>query len=49
VDKLAAEKKTDRASFEKEFFQSMRPTSLLKRFARPDEVAAMVSFLCSTL
>jgi NAD(P)-dependent dehydrogenase (short-subunit alcohol dehydrogenase family) len=49
VDKLAAEKKTDRASFEKEFFQSMRPTSLLKRFARPDEVAAMVAFLCSPL
>jgi NAD(P)-dependent dehydrogenase (short-subunit alcohol dehydrogenase family) len=47
VDRLAAEKKTDRASFEKEFFQSMRPTSLLKRFARPDEVAAMVAFLCS--
>lgn len=47
VDKLAAEKKTDRASFEKEFFQSMRPTSLLKRFARPDEIAAMVAFLCS--
>src|SRR6266436_6076315 len=47
VDKFAAEKKTDRASFEKEFFQSMRPTSLLKRFARPDEVAAMVAFLCS--
>jgi NAD(P)-dependent dehydrogenase (short-subunit alcohol dehydrogenase family) len=49
VDKLAAEKKTDRASFEKEFFQSMRPTSLLKRFARPDEVAAVVAFLCSPL
>ena len=25
----------------------MRPTSLLKRFARPEEVAAMVAFLCS--
>jgi NAD(P)-dependent dehydrogenase (short-subunit alcohol dehydrogenase family) len=49
VDKLAAEKKTDRTSFEREFFQSMRPTSLLKRFARPDEVAAMVAFLCSPL
>jgi NAD(P)-dependent dehydrogenase (short-subunit alcohol dehydrogenase family) len=49
VDKLAAEQKTDRASFEKEFFQSMRPTSLLKRFTRPDEVSAMVAFLCSPL
>src|SRR5208283_4368889 len=30
VDQLAAQKKTDRASVEKEFFQSVRPTSLLK-------------------
>jgi NAD(P)-dependent dehydrogenase (short-subunit alcohol dehydrogenase family) len=49
VGKLAAEKKTDRATVEKEFFQSMRPTSLLQRFARPDEVAALVAFLCSPL
>jgi NAD(P)-dependent dehydrogenase (short-subunit alcohol dehydrogenase family) len=49
VGKLAAEKKTDRATVEKEFFQSMRPTSLLKRFARPNEVAALVAFLCSPL
>jgi NAD(P)-dependent dehydrogenase (short-subunit alcohol dehydrogenase family) len=49
VDKLAAEKKTDRASFEKEFFEHMRPTSLLKRFAQPAEVGAMVAFLCSPL
>jgi NAD(P)-dependent dehydrogenase (short-subunit alcohol dehydrogenase family) len=49
VDKLASEGNTDRATFEKEFFQSMRPTSLLRRFARPDEVAAMVAFLCSPL
>jgi NAD(P)-dependent dehydrogenase (short-subunit alcohol dehydrogenase family) len=35
--------------FEEEFFRSMRPTSLLKRFARPEEVAAMVTFICSPL
>jgi NAD(P)-dependent dehydrogenase (short-subunit alcohol dehydrogenase family) len=34
---------------EKEFFQKGRPTSLLKRFARPEEVAAMVAFVCSPL
>jgi NAD(P)-dependent dehydrogenase (short-subunit alcohol dehydrogenase family) len=27
----------------------MRPSSLLQRFARPAEVAAMVAFLCSPL
>lgn len=35
------------AEFEKEFFRSIRPTSLLKRFGTPDEVAALVTFLCS--
>jgi NAD(P)-dependent dehydrogenase (short-subunit alcohol dehydrogenase family) len=35
--------------FEKEFFRSMRPTSLLKRFARTDEAAAMVAFLSSPM
>jgi len=32
---------------EKEFFEKARPASLLKRFATPDEVAAMVVFICS--
>jgi NAD(P)-dependent dehydrogenase (short-subunit alcohol dehydrogenase family) len=47
VARLAAEQKTDAAAFEKEFFRSMRPTSLLKRFAEPEEVAALVAFVCS--
>jgi NAD(P)-dependent dehydrogenase (short-subunit alcohol dehydrogenase family) len=33
--------------FEKEFFVSVRPTSLLKRFETPDEVASLVTFVCS--
>jgi NAD(P)-dependent dehydrogenase (short-subunit alcohol dehydrogenase family) len=37
------------AQVEKEFFEKARPTSLLKRFATPDEVAAMVAFVCSPL
>jgi len=35
--------------FEREFFQNIRPTSLLKRFAAPEEVASLVAFLCSPL
>lgn len=29
------------------FFREARPTSLLRRFIRPDEVAAMVAYVCS--
>jgi NAD(P)-dependent dehydrogenase (short-subunit alcohol dehydrogenase family) len=35
------------ADFEKEFFQVVRPTSLLKRFATTDEVASLVAYVCS--
>ncbi|HEY7985314.1 MAG TPA: SDR family oxidoreductase [Methylophilaceae bacterium] len=35
--------------FEKEFFEKVRPTSLIKRFASPDEVAAMVTYIASPL
>jgi NAD(P)-dependent dehydrogenase (short-subunit alcohol dehydrogenase family) len=36
-------------AFEQEFFQKFRPSSLLKRFATTEEVAAMVTYLCSPL
>ena len=49
MENLAAQRKTDRATIEAEFFKSVRPSSLLKRFARADEVAAMVAFVCSPL
>lgn len=32
---------------EKQFFETARPTSLIKRFAEVDEVASMVVYLCS--
>jgi NAD(P)-dependent dehydrogenase (short-subunit alcohol dehydrogenase family) len=38
---------TDAASFEAEFFRTVRPSSLLKRFETPEEVAAMVVYVCS--
>ncbi len=37
------------AEFETEFFEKVRPTSLLKRFASPDEVAPLVAYICSPL
>ena len=49
VHELAVKQKTDAAAVEREFFRAMRPTSLLKRFARPEEVAALVTFVCSPL
>jgi NAD(P)-dependent dehydrogenase (short-subunit alcohol dehydrogenase family) len=49
VQQLAAEQKTDAAAVEREFFRTMRSTSLLKRFATPAEVAALVTFVCSPL
>ncbi|MBS0630752.1 MAG: SDR family oxidoreductase [Verrucomicrobia bacterium] len=37
------------AEFEKEFFEKVRPTSLLKRFETTDEIASVVAFVCSPL
>jgi NAD(P)-dependent dehydrogenase (short-subunit alcohol dehydrogenase family) len=39
----------DAATIEKEFFKSVRPTSLLKRFETSEEVAHMVVYLSSPL
>ncbi len=36
-------------AFEKEFFEKVRPTSLIKRFATPQEVAALVVYVASPL
>jgi len=37
------------AEFEQEFFKTVRPSSLLKRFALPEEVANLVTYVCSPL
>jgi NAD(P)-dependent dehydrogenase (short-subunit alcohol dehydrogenase family) len=49
VKDLSKQQGTDEASFENEFFRSVRPSSLLKRFSSPEEVAAMVVYVCSPL
>jgi NAD(P)-dependent dehydrogenase (short-subunit alcohol dehydrogenase family) len=37
------------AEFEREFFKTIRPSSLLKRFAMTEEVANLVTYVCSPL
>jgi len=37
------------AEFEAEFFKTVRPSSLLKRFATTEEVANLVTYVCSPL
>jgi NAD(P)-dependent dehydrogenase (short-subunit alcohol dehydrogenase family) len=49
VAKLAGETKQSAAEFETLFFEKVRPTSLLKRFATTEEVANMVVYICSPL
>jgi len=47
VSALADQKGQTKEEFEKDFFQTIRPTSLLKRFLQPEEIAAVVVFACS--
>ena len=49
VQGLAQSQGVDSSQVEKDFFQNMRPSSLLKRFALPEEVAALVAFVASPL
>jgi NADP-dependent 3-hydroxy acid dehydrogenase YdfG len=47
LEDLAKGQGTDAARVEAEFFRTARPTSLLKRFSTPEEVAALVVYVCS--
>jgi len=49
VDSLARNKGVGRDAVERAFFSQDRPTSLIQRFATPEEVAALVAFVCSPL
>jgi NAD(P)-dependent dehydrogenase (short-subunit alcohol dehydrogenase family) len=48
VDSMAKQQGITKAEVEKQFFASVRPTSLLKRFETPEEVASVVAFIAST-
>ncbi len=47
VEGLAKQQGKTKEEVQREFFEHARPSSLLKRFATTEEVAAMVVYLCS--
>jgi NAD(P)-dependent dehydrogenase (short-subunit alcohol dehydrogenase family) len=49
VSQMAAQSGKTPQAVEKEFFQTARPTSLIKRFATPEEVASLVAYVASPL
>jgi len=49
VEAMAEQQKKSKVEIEKEFFECVRPSSLLKRFATVDEVAAMVTYVAGEL
>ncbi|MES2354441.1 MAG: SDR family oxidoreductase [Pseudomonadota bacterium] len=49
VDTLSKSAGMSFGEFEQEFFKKMRPTSLIKRFATPEEVASLVAYIASPL
>jgi NAD(P)-dependent dehydrogenase (short-subunit alcohol dehydrogenase family) len=48
LENMAKQQKVSTAEIEKQFFASARPTSLLKRFETPEEIATVVAFVAST-
>jgi NAD(P)-dependent dehydrogenase (short-subunit alcohol dehydrogenase family) len=49
VDALAKQEAKSTADIEREFFATARPSSLIRRFADPEEVAALVAYVASPL
>jgi NAD(P)-dependent dehydrogenase (short-subunit alcohol dehydrogenase family) len=49
IESLSKEEGKSFDELEKEFFEKIRPTSLIKRFAKPEEVASLVTYLASPL
>jgi NAD(P)-dependent dehydrogenase (short-subunit alcohol dehydrogenase family) len=49
VQSVAKAQGTTTEGVERDFFEKVRPTSLIKRFASPDEVASLVAYVASPL
>jgi NAD(P)-dependent dehydrogenase (short-subunit alcohol dehydrogenase family) len=49
IQQLAQEQGVAIEEVEKQFFQNTRPSSLIKRFIQPEEVASLVAYICSPL
>jgi NAD(P)-dependent dehydrogenase (short-subunit alcohol dehydrogenase family) len=49
IQGLASDQSITPEQVEKEFFEKTRPSSLIKRFASPTEIAALVAFVASPL
>jgi NAD(P)-dependent dehydrogenase (short-subunit alcohol dehydrogenase family) len=49
VDVLAKAEGKSFEEFQTEFFEKVRPTSLIKRFAAPEEVGSLVAYIASPL
>lgn len=49
IQEAAKKKGVEVAQVEKEYFEKTRPSSLIRRFAEPSEVAALVAFVASPL
>jgi NAD(P)-dependent dehydrogenase (short-subunit alcohol dehydrogenase family) len=49
VEAMAQAEQKSAVTFEKEFFEHVRPTSLIKRFATTEEVASLVTYIASPL
>jgi enoyl-[acyl-carrier-protein] reductase (NADH) len=49
VEAIAKQKNKSKGQIEKEFFEHVRPSSLLKRFATVDEVAVLATYVVSEL
>ncbi len=48
VENMAKQQSVSTAEIEKQFFANVRPSSLLRRFETPEEIASVVAFVAST-
>jgi len=49
LQQLAHERGITLDVMQKQFFETARPSSLIKRFIQPEEVASLVAYVCSPL